>query len=422
MKRTKHIKAKKNVAPQQKKRPKAKSLSDIKPKEQQRKGINKKKPLKKKGKTNRGVPALVNNEDIDSEMEEDIREMLDLDDKNIQQDSSSESDAGIPVRFSDKIPTNAKNAKKRKVASAPEIDNLEKEYAKQHKVVDIENKKMKELLPIKTKKGIVPREIEVDDYEENKLAALEELENEEDQEDVESLKEDSDEEIIMDNEVESSTAVQGTAMSMADLLIHRENELQKQKFKIGIICSGILEQPEDRVKNFKSLFELMSSKTKEGQPNLLSVRKISMISAMEVFKDILPDYKLGVQDMEHLKLKKTTMNRISYENTLVQQYKKFLQHLDRVTMVASKKMKGISEQQVSLAESGCHCLCELLVANPNFNFSQNIAQSLVYLSNSRFSHIRERVNQCFRKIFVSDKRLDLTFFVSNKSLCNSSRM
>lgn len=81
-------------------------------------------------------------------------------------------------------------------------------------------------------------------------------------------------------------------MSTADLLILREQEVNRQKYRIGIICSGILEKPDDKMKNFKALFDLMGEKNND-EVNLFSIRKISVLSVLEVFKDILPEYRIG---------------------------------------------------------------------------------------------------------------------------------
>lgn len=82
------------------------------------------------------------------------------------------------------------------------------------------------------------------------------------------------------------------SISTADLLILREQEIAKQKYRIGIICTGILEKPEDKMKNFTALFELMDERNGE-KVNLMTVRKIATISLLEVFKDVLPEYRIG---------------------------------------------------------------------------------------------------------------------------------
>lgn len=56
-----------------------------------------------------------------------------------------------------------------------------------------------------------------------------------------------------------------------DLLILRDQEINRQKYRIGIFCSGILEKSEDKMKNFNALFELMDERHNDT-PNLFSVQ------------------------------------------------------------------------------------------------------------------------------------------------------
>lgn len=86
-------------------------------------------------------------------------------------------------------------------------------------------------------------------------------------------------------------------ISTADLLILRDQEINRQKYRIGIICSGILEKPDDKMKNFNALFDLIGERN-NGETNLLSVRKIATLSILEVFKDILPEYRIGQIDLK----------------------------------------------------------------------------------------------------------------------------
>lgn len=82
------------------------------------------------------------------------------------------------------------------------------------------------------------------------------------------------------------------SISTTDLLILREQEIARQKYRIGIICSGILEKPEDKMKNFNALFELMDERNGD-RVNLVTVRKIATVSLLEVFRDVLPEYRIG---------------------------------------------------------------------------------------------------------------------------------
>lgn len=105
------------------------------------------------------------------------------------------------------------------------------------------------------------------------------------------------------------------------------------------------------------------------------------------------------------------MERISYENTLLQQYKKYLQKLEKMSSLLTKRM---SKEFVQLGEYAVACMCDLLIAHPYFNFGQNICQLLVYLVNCNVPSVRTRILKCFQEIFKTDKKFDLTLFVSIK--------
>lgn len=297
IKRNKHAKAKKNIKPnQQKKQKKSEApkrgipkLSNSSKSAQQKKQNNGKPAKgqaaakKKRARNNDcGVPDLAGL-DIESDLESDIMEMVECDAKYIAPASSSEdemetSKALLHRQINESL-NPVKKAKKRKLPTeeAPILEDYELEYEVDRDIVETATGKFKELLPIKTKTGIVPREIKVENDRKQKKAVVEERAEDAD-DDYESQEEDSDADVIMgkddESEDESQEANKTTSVSMADLMIHRENELQKQKFKIGIICSGILEQPEDRVKNFTTLFEMMEPRTKENHQNLVSVRRL----------------------------------------------------------------------------------------------------------------------------------------------------
>jgi nucleolar complex protein 3 len=85
------------------------------------------------------------------------------------------------------------------------------------------------------------------------------------------------------------------------LIAEREEELQSQKFKIGVLCAGILEKPEEKIKNLNVLLRMLDERDKEGQLNFLPIRKLVMLSLVEIFKDILPEYRVGKVDLEHQK-------------------------------------------------------------------------------------------------------------------------
>lgn len=106
------------------------------------------------------------------------------------------------------------------------------------------------------------------------------------------------------------------------------------------------------------------------------------------------------------------MERVSYEDALLMHYKKYLQKLEKLTSGISKGQRKTSNEYKKMAEIATTCLCELLLAHSYFNFAQNIAQLLVYLSNCNILTIRIQVMNCFQQLFREDTKFELTLFVS----------
>lgn len=239
----------------------------------------------KKGKNVAQSPAPVTNghsNNNENEMdEEDIQDLLDM------------------IEDEDDDLLNRSKKRKREEESQADHDagQFEQEYAHQRNEENSKKTRTVDLLPIKTKSGeLITRSTEVEIK--NKPKQDENGENDEESGEEEVI--DSDDDIVNDvqgEQNELAAAAKDKSISTTDLLILREQELNRQKYRIGIICSGILEKPEDKMKNFNALFELMDERHNDA-PNLFSVRKIATMSLLEVFKDILPEYRIGQIDLK----------------------------------------------------------------------------------------------------------------------------
>ena len=78
-------------------------------------------------------------------------------------------------------------------------------------------------------------------------------------------------------------------ISTAELLACREEVLKSRRHTIGILSSGLLEDPELRSINFTKLLDFMEEKNPEVY---VTVRKLATVSLFEIFKDILPSYPI----------------------------------------------------------------------------------------------------------------------------------
>lgn len=311
------------------------------------------------------------------------------------------------------------NKRKRKAKAVSVEDEhrsvgLERAYSTASQKEQAAQKIKLDLLPIKSRDGeIITRTTEVDYIPKPKRKAIEEEEEDmeedgENEEDEDNVYEDSDDDVVNDD----APVPKQKLISTTDLLIARQQEIERQKYRIGIICSGILEKPEDKMRNFNALYELMDDVNRAtGVPNLLAVRKLAIISVTEIFKDILPEYRVGQIDTKMQTVRKATLERVNYENALLLQFKKFLQKLEQLTAQVNKRGGQKTPQSIKMATVAVQCMCDLLIAHPYFNYVQNIAQLLVYMLNCNYGAMRVAVNQCFRSLFSNDKKLDMTLFV-----------
>ena len=221
-----------------------------------------------------------NSAENENEMdEEDLRDLLDM----IEDED-------------DDLLNRSKKRKRETEQGDDEAGQFEQEYAHQRNAEKSKKMRTVDLLPIKTKSGeLITRSTEVEYKEKPKVVAEDDGEESEEEEIV-----DSDDDIVNDLQAEQNelaAIAKDKAISTADLLILRDQEINRQKYRIGIICSGLLEKPEDKMKNFNALFELMDERHNDA-PNLFSVRKIATMSLLEVFKDILPEYRIGQIDLK----------------------------------------------------------------------------------------------------------------------------
>uniref|UniRef100_A0A673BJK1 Nucleolar complex protein 3 homolog n=1 Tax=Sphaeramia orbicularis TaxID=375764 RepID=A0A673BJK1_9TELE len=157
----------------------------------------------------------------------------------------------------------------------------------------------------------------------------------------------------------------------------------------------------------KRLKELRGMLMESDPAVAVTVRKLVMVSLMEIFKDIAPTYKIRPLTSEEkaAKVRKETQQLREFEESLVSQYKFYLEDLEQ-TIKDWKQQKKKRSQAVGfdsyrgLAEVAIRCLCELLLALPHFNFHNNIIVALVPLMNDPVS---DMCCDAFRKLFQQDK-------------------
>ncbi|XP_061258828.1 nucleolar complex protein 3 homolog isoform X2 [Bos javanicus] len=246
-------------------------------------------------------------------------------------------------------------------------------------------KELIHLLPIKDKSGIIPQTREKPVIDSNH--------DEEDQEEMEP------EEEIIEKPIKELT--------LEEHLIERKKKLQERKMHIAALASAILSDPESNIKKLKELRSMLM----EQDPDVaVTVRKLVIVSLMELFKDITPSYKIRplTEAEKSTKIRKETQKLREFEEGLVSQYKFYLENLEQ--MIKDWKQRKLKKSNVvslkaykGLAEVAVKSLCELLVALPHFNFHNNIIVLIVPLMNDMSKLISEMCCEAVKKLFKQDK-------------------
>ncbi|TBU65922.1 nucleolar complex-associated protein 3 [Dichomitus squalens] len=153
----------------------------------------------------------------------------------------------------------------------------------------------------------------------------------------------------------------------------RKARIQGAKEQIAGICQEILGDPENslgllrRLHTF-SLPQISTPTHPEPIPNDIVIRKLTFLSQLAVFKDVIPGYRIrALTDKEKAeKVSQMVQRTRDWEQGLVGIYQSYLRSLE-------VELKAKSE----LAETALHCICTLLVEVTHFNFRVNLMSSIV---------------------------------------------
>lgn len=279
------------------------------------------------------------------------------------------------------------HAKKRKSEQGPES------YEKMpRKMKLVEEKEVIHLLPIKDKTGLIPQSME------KPVVPKKEEEEEEEETDVQAGLEQ------FENEEEMEAGPALTPQEQDEL---RAQKLTDRKLRIAGLGSAILSDPTSNIKKLKELRTMLL----ETDPYVaVTVRKLVMVSLMEVFKDIVPSYRIRplTEEEKGTKVRKETQQLREFEEGLVSQYKFYLENLEQIIKDWQQRKRKRSDAVAlqsyrGLAEVAIRCICELLVALPHFNFHNNIIVMVVPLMNNSIKKVSDMCCEAVQRLLKQDK-------------------
>ncbi|XP_061667180.1 nucleolar complex protein 3 homolog isoform X3 [Syngnathoides biaculeatus] len=247
------------------------------------------------------------------------------------------------------------------------------------------------LLPIKDKTKLIPQSIH--------RVVTKQMEEEEDEEEQEETRQEAE-----NGEAELAS---GTPLTPAQQQEVRACKIKEKKLTIARLASTVISNP---VKNMKCVKQLRGMLMEADPRVAVTVRKLVMVSLMEIFKDIAPTYKIRTLTAAEkaTKVKKETQELREFEEGLLSQYKFYLEDLEQCIkdwkQKKSKRSRAVSLECYSgLAGVAVRCLCELLLAMSHFNFHNNILVALAPLMNDSDETVSDMCCQVFAKLFRQDK-------------------
>jgi len=153
----------------------------------------------------------------------------------------------------------------------------------------------------------------------------------------------------------------------------------------------------------------------ETDPRLfITVRKLVAASLLEVFKDIVPGYKIRppTEKERQQKMTKETRQLVGYEESLLRQYRHYLTVLVQMTQgLKSKKTSALLKRFPSLSEDtaeglgllALRCLCDLLLTIPHFNYRSNITSEVIFFMAHKNKEVSELCCETVRRIYKQDR-------------------
>ncbi|KAI9723521.1 MAG: hypothetical protein M1828_004117 [Chrysothrix sp. TS-e1954] len=148
-----------------------------------------------------------------------------------------------------------------------------------------------------------------------------------------------------------------------------QEQILKAKEDLAKYAAQLAENPEGHISNLRGLAQIASSRN-------ATITKLGLATQAQVYKDIIPSYRIRPLSKEDLKEKvsKEVRNLRTFEQSLVSNYHSYVRELNRV---ASLDRTNSSEESTVLATIATSCACSLVISVPHFNFRTELLQILV---------------------------------------------
>ena len=166
-------------------------------------------------------------------------------------------------------------------------------------------------------------------------------------------------------------------------------QIHKLQQRVSEVCNSIVSAPE---RSLRKKSQSVDDEADEDAPRMVDlfemlrsndaqIFEMAMLSALIVFKDICPSYRIrsGAEYDKEVQLKKDTKSMKDYELSLLGAYQKYLKVLE----TKIEKGLGSAKREITtwgleekLGLSALRCQCELLRSLSHFNFRTQLLASI----------------------------------------------
>ena len=211
----------------------------------------------------------------------------------------------------------------------------------------------------------------------------------------------------------------------AEPLIAADTPMSVVRSYLAFVCKSITAAPRPALKrrtlaesaahrldtsgeseaNIADLFECMRSERRD-------VAELAVLSALLVFKDIAPDYRIKAADGNDHRLKKETKKQRDFERSLLHAYQQYLHLLERWVQEGLGRARNPVQRwhdKAAMGLSALRCECELIRALPHFNFRSSLLKSIVTRASQPCKIVADMCQASLRKMFEDDVGGELTF-------------
>ncbi|KAK3333589.1 nucleolar complex-associated protein-domain-containing protein [Cercophora scortea] len=175
--------------------------------------------------------------------------------------------------------------------------------------------------------------------------------------------------------------------------VPKREQIRRAQEELAQIGTRLTEDPEENPGAFKAM-------AKVGDSRILAIQKLSLVTQMAIYKDIIPGYRIRpAEEGAQEKLSKDVKKLRVYEQALVSGYHEYLKTLAKY---AVSRDSGSDRPGQDISSIAITCACTLLGAVPHFNFRGELIRILVRKLSARtvdagFVKCRQALETLFRE-------------------------